>query len=54
MDQTVKTFTSEGADARKWIGRNIMAGDPGGGYLEPDCVDRARVLMPHPTALGLP
>ena len=21
MDQTVKTFTSEGADARKWIGR---------------------------------
>jgi len=25
MDQTVKTFTSEGADARKWIGRIIMA-----------------------------
>jgi large-conductance mechanosensitive channel len=25
MDQTVKTFTSEGADARKWFGRIIMA-----------------------------
>src|SRR5213082_305628 len=25
MEQTVKTFTSEGADARKWIGRIIMA-----------------------------
>ena len=25
MDQTVKTFTSEGADARKWIVRIIMA-----------------------------
>src|SRR5438552_7355800 len=25
MDQTVTTFTSEGADARKWIGRIIMA-----------------------------
>src|ERR1700730_6361765 len=25
MDQTVKTFTSERADARKWIGRIIMA-----------------------------
>jgi hypothetical protein len=25
MDQAVKTFTSEGADARKWIGRIIMA-----------------------------
>jgi hypothetical protein len=25
MDQTVKTFTSEGAGARKWIGRIIMA-----------------------------
>ncbi len=25
MDQTVKTITSEGADARKWIGRIIMA-----------------------------
>src|SRR5438132_5374561 len=25
MDQTVKTFTSEGADARKWIGRIILA-----------------------------
>ena len=25
MDQTVKTFTSDGADARKWIGRIIMA-----------------------------
>jgi large-conductance mechanosensitive channel len=25
MNQTVKTFTSEGADVRKWIGRIIMA-----------------------------
>ena len=25
MEQTVKTFTSEGADSRKWIGRIIMA-----------------------------
>src|SRR5207244_13266408 len=25
MEQTVKTFTSEGADARKWIGRIILA-----------------------------
>ena len=25
MEQTVKTFTSEGADARKWIVRIIMA-----------------------------
>ena len=25
MYQTVTTFTSEGADARKWIGRIIMA-----------------------------
>jgi len=25
MDQTVKTFTSEGSDPRKWIGRVIMA-----------------------------
>ena len=25
MDQTVKSFSSEGADARKWIGRIIMA-----------------------------
>ena len=25
MEQTVKTFPSEGADARKWIGRIIMA-----------------------------
>ena len=25
MEQTVKTFTSEGVDARKWIGRIIMA-----------------------------
>ena len=25
MHQTLKTFTSEGADARKWFGRIIMA-----------------------------
>ena len=25
MDQAVKKFTSEGSDARKWIGRIIMA-----------------------------
>jgi len=36
MHKTVKTFTSEGADVRKWIGGIIMAVILG--EAEPDCV----------------
>ena len=38
MYQPVKTFTSEGPDTRKWIGRIIMAVILGEAIWSPDCV----------------